>query len=175
MRLLSLLSCLLLLLIACNTAPEVEPAPESPTPVDPAATPSAAATETDLSEAIANNDRPAILADGYWQIVFVYQRQPTDRYQKMKDNYYRFESDGNYALLQLDGTPVHSGSWRYERRGNRQHYIYLDATNDAYNNIYRFHLQPKSAVLVGTEEADNGDLQMRLIKLPKPPTTPGKM
>ena len=115
------------------------------------------------------NERVGYLVDGYWHVATVFEREPSPRYQSQLGHFYRFEPNGSYAQYDSTGVLAQAGQWSYERRGNRQHFITLDADGDYPDDEFRFHLNPRSAVFIGTERSGNTSVQMRVNQRPDPP------
>lgn len=106
-------------------------------------------------------ERRQILSNGYWEVEQVMEKTPTPRYQANASRWWRFDTDGTYALYEADGTVVHSGNYVYERRGNKQHYVTLNARKQQYMNEYRMYMMPDAIVFVGTEKYSNPGVQMK--------------
>ena len=126
-----------------------------------------APTETRIERQV--RKRREILTTGYFLIQAVVEEPTTERYQAYVGRYFRFAPDGAFAMHEESGGVVYAGTWSYERLGNKQHYLTLDAEDDRFDDRYRFHVSRKDIVFVGTETYGNTGLQMRSTQVLAPP------
>ena len=176
MRVLSVMS--LVLLVACSSPePSGEPAADAtarraPEPVVP--TGKVFVDDVDGKLDLAgltppDNERTRLLMEGYWEVIRAMNSANDPRYVDHEGHFFRLLPNGNYVYYKPDGSVLHEGWWHYVRRGNRQHYIMFDALDNVHDNEYRFHIQPRAAVLMGTERFNNPGIQLRIDMSPEPP------